>query len=79
MEDSVLADEPKLGDFSYILAETKRTILTMSVPDFYKLIGKIDSIHRSMQGYSGFFTRHTGSFWNVDQKRGRHVCRSWSI
>ncbi|XP_061989020.1 tRNA:m(4)X modification enzyme TRM13-like isoform X2 [Rosa rugosa] len=48
VEDSALADEPKSGDFSYILSEMKRTVYSMSVPDFYKLIEKIESVHKSI-------------------------------
>lgn len=48
VEDSALADEPKSGAFNNILSEMKRTVYSMSVPDFQKLIEKIESVHKSI-------------------------------
>ncbi|KAK9950437.1 hypothetical protein M0R45_005929 [Rubus argutus] len=48
VEDSALADEPKSRAFNNILSEMKRTVYSMSVPDFLKLIEKIESVHKSI-------------------------------
>lgn len=48
VEDSALPDEPKSGEFNYILSEMKRTVYSMSLRDFYKLVEKIESVHKSI-------------------------------
>ncbi|XP_050378772.1 uncharacterized protein LOC126796045 [Argentina anserina] len=49
VEDSALAvDEPKSGELIYILSEMKRTVYGMSVPDFYRLVEKIECVHKSI-------------------------------
>lgn len=45
---NIVADEPKSGAFNNILSEMKRTVYSMSVPDFQKLIEKIESVHKSI-------------------------------